>query len=133
MKKDADKKRKTITIICSIIAFVLITVAAFFITKALNPDSVSTADFLVAEQSWQKSDEASVVWSFSSDGTCKITTNSTETFDCSWQLIDNNLKIQTNWLKTLSDEFEIEINKSDNSFTVTSKTDNKVSTFNAKN
>lgn len=124
------KKKKIIVIICSVLAFAAIVAGAFFITKSINEKAnISTAEFLASGHEWKKSGEETVVWTFESNGTCKVTTNSTETFDCKWEIEDKNLKIETDWLTTLKDEFEISINTSDNSFTAISKSDGKESTF----
>lgn len=121
-------KKKLIVTFCLIIALIGATTGSFFIFKAIN-SSISTVDFLVSGHEWKKSGEETVVWAFESDGTCKITTNSTEFFDCNWFLEGNNLTIKTAWLTDLTDDFEIVINESAQTFTVTSKSDGKISTF----
>lgn len=127
------KKKKFLVTACSIVAFVAIAAGAYYITKAISgTSSASAVDFLVSGHEWQKSGEESVVWTFENDGTCKITTNSTEVFNCTWSLDGENLKIKTKWLRDLEDEFTLHINQAENSFTVTSKADEKSSTFTIK-
>lgn len=123
-------KKKILVTTCSILAFAAIAAGAYFIAKTLDSTSAASAtDFLIAGHEWQKTGEESVVWTFENDGTCKVTTNSTETFNCTWQLDGETLKIKTKWLRDLEDEFSIYINKAENSFTVISKADEKSSTF----
>ena len=124
------KKKKLITTSVSIIAFIAVAVGAYFITKSLNNSSaLSVVDFLVSGHEWEKVGEESVVWTFENENTCKVTTNSTETFDCTWELNGETLKIKTKWLRDLEDEFTLSVNEAEKSFTIVSKVDEKESTF----
>ncbi len=126
--------KKPLAIFIAIILFLGVGVGAFFVTKILDEkntlSSTPDADFLVSGGRWIKSDtDGKVVWQFSSDGTCKITTNNDEYFDCAWYLDGETLGIKTSWLIDLEDEFKISFDKGNNSFTVTSNSDKEVSKF----
>ena len=142
MKKEAEKKntekknnektgkKKALVTVCSIVAFLAVVAGAFFITKAIDgKTAVSITEFLVSGHEWEKVGEETVVWTFENEKACKVTTNSTETFDCEWEIEGDTLKIRTKWLRELEDEFTLEINEAEKSFKIISKEDGKESTF----
>ena len=130
-------KKKLLLIFLYIFLFAGATAGAFFLAKFLDEADptrkFSDAEFLTSFDSWVKSDADSVIWTFDRDATCTVTTTRVEVFDCTWYLEDDTLGIQTSWLTTLEDEFTFALNREEKSFTITSLSDQKESTFVAKN
>jgi len=130
-------RRKTAVIISIFICLAAVA-GGFFASKYFDEEEakkrVSDAEFLVEGGKWkQNGSDGKVVWEFKKDGTCRLTTNGDEYFDCQWYLKDNLLGIKTAWLTDLEDEFTIRIDHNKYNFTITSKSDNKTSEFHAEN
>ena len=128
-------KKKLILIFGSIFFLIAVTAGSFFLTKFIDESDpkkkMSDADLLVSTNSWTKSGEDTVIWSFKPDATCRLTTNGTEYFDCTWYLEDGILGIKTSWLIDLEDEFDFRMNRdsSETYFETVSKSDGKSSRF----
>lgn len=126
-------KKKLIVIFSAIFAFLAVTFGAFFITRLImekeSAEKISDADFLVSKHVWKKVGTENVIWTFESDGSCKISTNGTETFDCDWNFSDEKLHIKTAWLYELDDTFEFSLDKDAGTFKVVGSADGKESTF----
>lgn len=122
--------RTILIILFSLIGFSACGFGAFFLAKyidTLDPTrSYSDADFLVAYDTWASD---TIRWSFKPDGTCRLTTNGDEYFDCTWSLVDSTLNITTSWLTVIEDSFTFSFDRTSNSFTVASKSDAKTTTF----
>ena len=59
-----------------------------------------------------------------------MTTNDAlDFYDFTWTLENGTLKIATDWLYTLEDEFSFTLNREEESFTVVAKEDEKESVF----
>ena len=68
--------------------------------------------------------ESSVIWKFTEIGKGTLTTNAhTNDYDFQWAIEDGKLKIRTNWLYELDDEYEYRLNQGDGILTL--KTDEK--------
>lgn len=91
----------------------LVTLVAGIVSLAITlikAPGAQDAETLVATGSWQREDEPSVIWNFTEIGKGLLTTNShTNDYDFIWAMEDGKLKIETNWLYTLNDEFEYKI------------------------
>lgn len=135
-------KKKT-AIILAIIALIVASVGGFFLMKLLDDNhqidySRSDAEFLAIFREngqWRKKDDDSVVWRFSDDGTCQITTNYgtvNEWYDCVWYTKDGILGIKTSWLYDLENEFFLTTDNIGHSFTVENKGDGTKSAFYAE-
>ncbi len=105
------KKKKIISIIILIVGLVALIVGVIFLLLDLNKGaSLQDGEYLVSVDGWTKEDEPGVIWTFTEIGKGKLTTNNNKnTYDFIWAIEDNKLKIETNWLYTLNDEFEYRI------------------------
>ena len=120
-KEPMDPKLKRSIFVLGIGIFTL-AVGAFFLFKTLTKKpAVPDGRYLVSVGAWAREDEPTVVWTFSEIGKGSLTTNHNyNNYDFIWSVDGKTLKIETDWLYTLSDEFEYEINQKKNTLTVTS-------------
>ena len=108
--KKTDKKL-TIGIVALVAGIITLITGVIILVLALNraPDT-QDAETLVATGTWQREDEPSVVWNFTETGNGSLTTNShTNDYDFIWAIEGDTLKIETEWLYILNDEFKYEI------------------------
>lgn len=109
------KKKKLISIIVFIIGLIALAIGVIFLILDLDKGtSLQDGEYLVSVDEWTKEDEPGVIWVFTEVGKGKLTTNDNKnTYDFLWAIEDNKLKIETNWLYTLNDEFEYRIDNGD--------------------
>lgn len=108
--KKIDKK-PMFSVITLVVGIITLIVGVVILVLALNraPDT-QDAETLVATGSWQREGEPSVVWNFTEIGKGSLTTNAhTNDYNFIWAIEGDELKIETEWLYTLNDEFEYEI------------------------
>lgn len=105
------KKKKIISIIVLVIGLITLVVGVIFLILDLSKGiSLQDGEYLVSIDNWAREDEPGVVWTFTEIGKGKLTTdNYKNTYDFIWSIEDNKLKIETDWLYTLNDEFEYRI------------------------
>ncbi len=105
------KKKQIISIIVFIIGLITLVIGVIFLVLNLNKGaSLQDGEYLISVDSWVKEDEPSVIWTFSEIGKGKLTTNNNEnSYDFIWAIEDGKLKIETDWLYTLNDEYEYRI------------------------
>ena len=114
-KKPVNKKKRF-----SIVVFVfglaaLATGVTFLLMSIFKAPDVRDAEYLVQVGAWQLEDEPTVVWRFTEIGRGTLTTNfHINDYDFIWAIDDNKLKIETDWLYTLNDEYVYELNQGDN-------------------
>ena len=128
----AGKKLKRIIIISVAVFLVLILggTGLYFYLHRDTSAPLSDADFLVSVGTWEKSGASKVKWIFKEDGKGSLTTNDALNFyDFTWTLENGTLKIVTDWLYILEDEFSFTLNREEESFTVIAKEDEKESVF----
>lgn len=111
--KKIEKSNKKPAAGIAVLVVGLVTLVAGIVSLAITliqAPSTQDAETLVATGSWQREDEPSVIWNFTEIGKGLLTTNShTNDYDFIWAMEDGKLKIETNWLYTLNDEFEYKI------------------------
>lgn len=108
--------KKRISIIVLIIGLItLIAGVVFLIIKLNAKPSIQDGEYLVTVGEWTKEDEPSVIWKFTEIGKGTLTTNDhLNDYDFAWALEDGKLKINTEWLYTLNNEFEYSLDQSNN-------------------
>ena len=114
-KKPLTKARK-ISIAALVIGIIALAIGiGFFVYNLLGSHSASDAEYLVEIGAWQLEDSDSVVWDFTEVGKGTLTTNDhINDYDFTWSLDGDQLKIDTNWLSTLNDEFIYHLDQSKN-------------------
>ena len=108
--KKTDKKL-TFSIVALVVGIITLIAGVVILVLTLNrmPDT-QDAETLVATGSWQREDEPGVIWNFTEIGKGSLTTNAhTNDYNFIWAIEGDELKIETEWLYTLNDEFEYEI------------------------
>lgn len=120
-KKPLTKQRKISIAALVVGVLVLIGGLVFFLVNFLRADTASDADYLVKIGAWQREDAPSVIWDFTEIGKGQLTTNDhVNDYDFTWALMDDQLKIDTDWLYTLNNEYSYQINQAQNTLTLTS-------------
>lgn len=105
------KKKKIISIIIFIIGFITLAVGVvFLVLRLVSGPKIQDGEYLVSIDSFVREDEPGVVWKFTEIGKGKLTTNNDlNTYDFIWSLEGDTLKIETEWLYTLNDEYKYRI------------------------
>lgn len=114
--------KKRISLIVLIIGLLtLIAGVVFLIVRLTAGPSVADGEYLVSVGEWKEQDEPSVIWNFKEIGKGTLTTNNhTNDYDFAWALEDGKLKIDTEWLYTLNNEFDYTLDQGSNILTLTS-------------
>lgn len=113
-KKPKDKK-KIISVVVFIIGMVTLAVGVvFLLLKLIGQNAVQDGDYLVSAKNWVLEDDEKVIWDFEEIGKGTLTTNNhLNDYTFIWALEDRKLKIETDWLYTLDDEYDYTINQSE--------------------
>ena len=105
------KKKKIISIIVFIIGLItLIVGVVFLIIKLVSGPRIQDGEYLVETGRFELENEPGVVWNFTEIGKGNLTTNDNlNTYDFIWTLEGDRIKIETDWLYTLNDEYKYRI------------------------
>lgn len=91
---------------------VLVFGVTFFLINVFSRLKVRDADFLVSASDWVREDTEGVVWRFTEIGKGELTTNNgLNTYDFIWAIQGNELKIETDWLYKLNNNYEYKLNQ----------------------
>lgn len=109
-----DKKKKIFSISALAIGLITLVVGVVFLVLTLNKGpEIQDGEYLVAQESWQLADSDKVVWDFTEIGKGILTTNGHENdYDFKWAIEDGKLKIETDWLYTLNNDYDYTLNQS---------------------
>lgn len=115
------KKRKIISI--SVLVLGIAALAAGITILVLNiikSNHAADADYLVSVENWTLQNSDDVVWDFTEIGKGTLTTNNHENdYDFIWAIEDGKLKIETDWLYELDDEFSYNLDQDAGILTLT--------------
>lgn len=133
------KKKKIISIIVMVVGLIALVVGVVFLVINLNQaPAVQDGEYLVSAGEWALDEgancaaeseveagaancEPSVVWDFTEIGKGTLTTDGGEhDYDFIWALEDGKLLVETDWLYTLNNEYEYEIDQGAGVLTLTS-------------
>lgn len=105
------KKKKIISIIVFSIGFItLVCGVVFLIIKLVSGPRIQDGEYLVETGRFELENEPGVVWNFTEIGKGNLTTNDNlNTYDFIWTLEGDRIKIETDWLYTLNDEYKYRI------------------------
>ena len=114
--------KKRVSLIVMIIGLITLVVGVVFLIVRLTAGpSVADGEYLVSVGEWKEQDEPSVIWNFTEIGKGTLTTNNhINDYDFVWALEDGKLKINTEWLYTLNNEFDYALDQGSNILTLTS-------------
>lgn len=126
------KKKKIISISVLVIGIItLICGVVFLVLNLIKASSAQDGDFLVSVGSWTLEDEPGVVWDFKEIGKGSLTTNNHQNdYDFKWAIEDGKLKIETDWLYDIEDEYEYKLDQG--AKTLTLQGENKSVKFKAE-
>ena len=112
-------KKKLISIItCIVGVFALVVGVVFLIIRLNQGPSVADGEYLVSAENWTLVDGTncameetncvpSVIWTFEEIGKGTLTTNNhVNDYDFIWSLEGGKLKMETDWLYTLENEYD---------------------------
>lgn len=113
--------KKRVSLIVFIIGIItLIAGVIFLIVRLTAGPSVADGEYLISVGEWTEEDEPGVVWNFTEVGKGTLTTNNhINDYDFAWVIEDGKLKIETEWLYTMDDEFDYELDQNNNILTIT--------------
>ena len=113
--------KKRISLIVLIIGLLtLIAGVVFLIVRLTAEPSVADGEYLVSVGEWTEQGEPGIVWNFTEIGKGTLTTNNhTNDYDFVWAIEDGKLKVNTEWLYTLNDEFDYTLDQNGNILTLT--------------
>jgi len=129
------QKKKTISLAVLILGGVAFIAGVVMLTLGLTRgNTVADGEYLVAAESWvldegtncadeaevNCAEEASVIWQFTEIGKGKLTTNAHQNdYDFVWALEGGKLKIQTEWLYELENEYDYTLDQRNGILTLT--------------
>lgn len=105
------KRKQLISIIIFIIGLITLIAGVVFLILKLNSGApIEDGEYLISVDSWIREDEPGVIWSFTEIGKGKLTTNNhLNDYDFIWAIEDGKIKIKTDWLYSLNDEYDYRI------------------------
>ena len=109
-KTKSNKLKISIAVLIAGLVTLAIGIVFLVITLTQSP-KVQDAEYLISAGSWQREDNPGVIWDFTDVGKGTLTTDGhSHDYDFIWAIDDGNLKIETEWLYTLNDEYSYTIN-----------------------
>ena len=126
LKKEGDMTKKSSKSKGAIAFFAigmiaLVAGAAFMIVKLMAGPSKADAEFLISAGEWTREGENTVVWDFTETGKGSLTTDGHQNdYNFIWAIDGNKLKIETDWLYDLNDEFEYQLDQGSKTLTLKS-------------
>lgn len=108
-----DKKKKIISLTVFSVGLATLVAGVVFLVLILSRGAgTADGDFLVSKEKWVLENEEKVVWDFTEIGKGTLTTNSHENdYNFKWAIEDDKLKIETDWLYDLENEYEYELDQ----------------------
>lgn len=121
-KAKLAKKKPIAGIIALIIGIIMLAAGAVTLVLRLNSKpGLRDAEYLVEIGTWTREGAPSVIWQFTGVGTGTLTTNShINDYDFIWSIEGDQLKLETDWLYTLNDEYTYAIDQAANILTLNS-------------
>lgn len=97
----------------------IVGLVVFIINKNSQPP-MEDVDFLMEAGEWQREDQPAVIWDFIGIGGGELTTDGhLNDYAFEWSLENGKLKIQTDWLYDLNDEFDYKIDQGAKTLVIT--------------
>ena len=105
--------KKKISIAVFIIGIItLIAGVVFLIINLNNGPKIQDGEYLVSVGEWEEVGGPGVIWRFSEIGKGTLTTNNhLNDYDFIWALEGDKIKIETDWLYTIDDEYRYRIDR----------------------
>ncbi|MBR2726005.1 hypothetical protein IKE87_01935 [Candidatus Saccharibacteria bacterium] len=116
------KKMKIASIVTLVVGLaVLVAGGVFFIIKQNEASKAGDADYLVEMGDFVMEDsDGAVAWKFTEVGKGTLTTNNhTNDYDFQWAIEDDKMRIRTDWLYEMDNEYTYEVNQGAKTLTLT--------------
>lgn len=119
-----EKKKKIVSITALVVGLITLIVGVVFLVINLTKvSSMQDGEFLVEKGNWTLENESGVVWDFKEDGKGSLTTNEhVNDYDFTWEITDGKLKIQTEWLYSLENEYTYQLDQGAGVLTLSDET-----------
>lgn len=133
-KPEKKPRKKLIAIIVFAVGLVTMLVGVIFLILQLSGGpAVQDGEYLISAKEWVMEDDSNceqdkennsdckskVIWKFTEIGKGTLTSNNhLNDYDFAWALDDGELKIETDWLYTLENEYKYELNQNDGILTL---------------
>lgn len=127
-------KKKLVSIIILILGIITLVVGVVFLVIRLNSiPAVSDAEYLTEIGTWEREPSvcpesepqrddcgmSGVIWTFTEIGKGTLTTNNhINDYNFTWAIEDDRLKIKTDWLYEMNDEYEYELDQQSDKLTL---------------
>ena len=109
--KKSGNGKKIVGITTFVLGLIMLVVGVvFLVLNLLKQPETRDADRLVEVGKWVREDNDGVIWDFSEIGKGTLTTNShMNEYEFIWSAENGKLKIETDWLYTLNDDYNYEL------------------------
>lgn len=116
------KKMKVASIVTLVVGVIVLVIGGvFLIIKKNEASKLGDADYLVETREFvMEGSDGAVVWDFSEIGKGSLTTNNhTNDYNFQWAMEDDKLKIKTDWLYEMDNEYTYQIDQGAGTLTLT--------------
>lgn len=121
--KNTKLKISIITFVVGILA--LMAGVVFVLLNTLKGPGIRDAEYLVQIGAWQRRDDSAVVWNFTEVGKGQLTTNfHVNDYDFIWRIDEDRLKIETEWLYDINNEFTYKLDQDNQILTLSDGSSN---------
>ena len=119
--RDKAKRKKILCIVTFVIGMIVLVVGiVFLILNLVRGNSMQDGEYLTSASNWTLENEPGVVWDFTEIGKGTLTTNGhIDDYDFIWALEDGKLKIETDWLYDIDNEYEYSLNQGSGTLVLT--------------
>lgn len=118
-RREKNKKLRAGIVVFVIGMATLVAGTVVMLINLLSVPGIRDAEFLVQVGSFARQDAPGVIWNFTEIGKGTLTTNNHENdYDFIWAIEGEKLKIETDWLYELNNEFDYKIDKEKNTLTL---------------
>ena len=119
--QNPEKKKKVISFSILIIGLIVLVVGVvMLVLNVMKSAQAADGDYLVTAGDWVLEGEDGVIWDFTEVGKGTLTTNNhTNDYDFIWAREDGKLKVETDWLYDLENEYEYSLDQGSKTLTLT--------------
>lgn len=119
--RDPLKKKKILSTTLLIIGVITLVVGVvFLVLNLIKMNRAADGDYLVSAGNWVLDGSDSVIWDFTEVGKGTLTTNNhLNDYIFIWAIKDDKLKIETDWLYDLENEYTYQLDQGAKTLTLT--------------
>lgn len=117
------KKMKIASVVTLVVGVaVLVAGGVFLVMKKTEAEKMGDADYLVKTGKFTMEDsDGAVEWDFTEIGKGKLTTNKhTNDYDFQWAIEDDKMRVRTDWLYEMDNEYDYDVDQAAGTLTLTS-------------